>query len=58
MEEIRVRVPSGADVEKIRKFLELDAEILARAMKKHLRPGMLGKASLEELEEFAWEAGR
>ena len=58
MEEIRVKIPSGVDVEKIRKFLELDAEILARAMKKHVQPGMLGKASLEELEEFAWEAGR
>ena len=58
MEEIRVKIPSGVDVEKIRKFLELDAEILARAMKKRVHPGMLGKADLEELEEYAWEVGR
>ena len=58
MEEIRVKIPSGVDVEKIRKFLELDAEILARAMKKRVYPGMLGKADLEELEEYAWEVGR
>ncbi len=58
MEEIIVRVPSGVDVEKLKRLLEADAEALVRAMKRKVRPGMLGKASIEELEEYAWEVGR
>jgi len=58
MEEITVRVPLGVDAEKLKRLLEADAKMLARAMKRKVRPGMLGKASIEELEEYAWEAGR
>ncbi|CAI1493690.1 MULTISPECIES: hypothetical protein [Thermococcus] len=58
MEEITIKVPAGVNIERLKKFLEADAEFLAKAMKKKVRPGMLGRASAEELEEYAGEVGR
>jgi len=58
MGEITIKVPAGVDLERLKKLLEADAELLAKAMKKRVHPGMLGKANVEELEEYAEEAGR
>ncbi|WP_167890957.1 MULTISPECIES: hypothetical protein [Thermococcus] len=58
MGEIMIKVPAGVDLERLKKLLEADAEFLAKAMKKKVHPGILGKASVEELEEYAEEVGR
>ncbi|AEK71953.1 hypothetical protein GQS_00250 [Thermococcus sp. 4557] len=56
MGEIMIKVPAGVDLERLKKLLEADAEFLAKAMKKKVHLGILGKASVEELEEYAWRA--
>jgi len=56
--EVVIKIPPGVNESLLKKFLERDAELLLRAMKKRVRPGMLGKATVEELEEYAGEVGR
>ena len=58
MGEVVIKIPPGVNESLLKKFLERDAELLLRAMKKRVRPGMLGKATVEELEEYAGEVGR
>lgn len=57
MGEITIKVPPGVNESLFKKFLERDAEVLLRAMRKKVRPGMLGRATVEELEEYAEEFG-
>ncbi|WP_167716515.1 hypothetical protein [Thermococcus sp. ES12] len=58
MGEIVIKIPPGVDAERLRELLKSDAELLIRAMSKKIRPGILGKASVEELEGYAEEVGR
>jgi len=55
--EITIRIPAGVDSKLLKRILERDAQLLAKALKKKVYPGMLGEATVEELERYAEEAG-
>ena len=57
MGEITIKIPSGVDSKLLKQILERDAHLLVRALKKKVYPGMLGEATLEELDRYAEEAG-
>ncbi|WP_170218366.1 hypothetical protein [Palaeococcus ferrophilus] len=58
MGEVKIKVPPDVDLELFKNLIEMDAKLLAKAMRTKVYPGMLGKATVEELESYAEEAGR